>query len=317
MVNDVVRHFKLEVALDGIGEPVGGLAYPDNARPQLVNHRAARENKIANEAVMPMIARLANMLCALHFTASNAERMAKVGVALVRFDYWRPFRQYNTLAAIALSREMGPIVTPISTPIVTTPFDGEQLNLTVNASFKFTNVPTVPETVHLIPGAILDGIVGGMNTSMIDNPAQLMIPNGAQRPSTIVLPVPLTEDKRDYPLHTLNESALGEYEHNKSPLRKISVMHRLRVMHLDWVQNNILAENNYLPHRSQVPLGMTFIANREAVAYYDKDGKPGDMIPGTGPLGDIVMNTPDAAYVYHTGHSSFKPSPLRTQATVA
>jgi hypothetical protein len=229
------------------------------------------------------------------FNYEVCKKLALIGCELMRFLYVRPFAQFTTDAIVVMRAGPTTMITGIGHFGVVSGLNDKENALTVNAEFKVGVVCVDPKGLRILPAAICYEFHGGRNTQFVRKIADLYTPI-AHRPSVIALVVPVNETRHSVPLSLSTDPAYGAPNTaGIDPFQKHSGLD----LFIQFVgEDNLSSLSSYANESFWQDIEMATQLQRSICCYYNTVSGQWDTLEGTGPLGAIGRNVPQAAECY-------------------
>jgi len=228
------------------------------------------------------------------FCYNTARALASVGCEIHRQVYIKAAIQMSVESIALLKAGIDTLGVAIGHGMIVTGVDANEAYLTANAEFRMGVIVFEPKYMGVMPHAICNAFIGGRNNRCMTSYAGLQS-NAHNRPAMMVVPGPVTENEYQFPV-SLNMDppyAAPDSDHIQ-PQQKGSWTHFLAAFFGDEVIEDL---SSFGDETSFWESSRIAGALHRACTWYGPVGEEEPM-PGTGALGPIGRNLPEAGRVY-------------------
>lgn len=220
--------------------------------------------------------------------------LADLGLELFRFNYVRPFAQFLASSVIVLKSGPQTMFTALGGVQVLTGINDIQGAFTINAGMSTAVIVHNPKNVKFLPYAISHTMIGPRNTQLISSVDEFWSPNPG-KPAVLALPVPVDETSYVMPLSLTNEPAYAAPNTAANDPRHKSSMADLFEV---FAGPDLLRASRYSDESYWGEVQLCTTLDRECAGYYNQKLNKWEPYTGTGPLGPLRRNLPEAAKAF-------------------
>ncbi len=243
-----------------------------------------------HQGVMRMLLETPNTLRTHQVLAS------KLGIGLMRLNYWRIFQRYRMLCVSMLRAGERTLAVLFGHQVVTPNLNGAEQYVNIVVQFRAGVVPRSPNSMKLISYPICDKLISDINVQFVRSKEDYLSIS-THKPSVVVIPVPIDETLYNFPLHIQNKDIYHISDPSSvNPLNK----HSGSDLHTSFVGSQFLLRQSSNSKSADIydqPM-LSLIAYKSWSLILDfRTGKWED-IAGDGPRGESHCNGTNSASVW-------------------